>query len=721
MPAPKATYPTPTELLAPSLFVRHWDKTPSTITWQELHAKITQDLSLKENTLKARAAKAAGDTDAYARLKSACGGITPAVQCQGGHAHKHITALTGASMVDLDHVSAEQMADALRSVCEDPHTLLCHVTTSGEGIRIFYRYTADTPEVAYLDAWRLGNEYYHMITSLAPDRACKDATRLSWLTHDPEACLNLQCKPFRVVTLEREELQYASATHVDDAVATAQSLLERSGVRYDDCRHHYMLRMAGLLHRYGVSQADTTAYLRTISPRGDREADQVAQWMYRPEHAADFGTWLMHGSRSARSILNPQPQAAPGPEDKAASPGPKPRNATREEIRRYIETHHQLRHNVILDRTEIYSPEQQAFVAADDRVLNAILHHCDATLGRYVRQADFINEVASNLVPDYNPFEDYFAHLPQWDGQDHLGQLAATVRTKDPSLQSLWEDTFRRWMVGMVSAWLDPKTMNEAILTLIGPQGIYKSSFFRNLLPPSWEPYYMVKGNGGAVNKDDRLAVTTQALINFEEVDTMRGIDLNAVKALVTTREVNERSPYARHRQVRPHTASFCATGNNTQFLTDPTGNRRWLPFEVASIRSPYDHAIPYPQLYAQAHHLATHGFRHWFTVEENEAMEQYKAHFTAPNVEAELIARYFRRPLEWETPGFYTASDVLTRLMQDVRIPLKAQAIGSALSRMGFKSHKTNGKRGYLLVQRGYDEILREPLDQGRQATQHP
>ena len=65
----------------------------------------------------------------------------------------------------------------------------------------------------------------------------------------------------------------------------------------------------------------------------------------------------------------------------------------------------------------------------------------------------------------------------------------------------------------------------------------------------------------------------------------MRPAELNQLKAMVTMPYVNERAAYGRNKERHPHIASFCGTGNNVQFLTDPTGNRRWLPFEVSQIR----------------------------------------------------------------------------------------------------------------------------------------
>ncbi|MBR5841934.1 MAG: hypothetical protein IKY64_04895, partial [Bacteroidaceae bacterium] len=53
-------------------------------------------------------------------------------------------------------------------------------------------------------------------------------------------------------------------------------------------------------------------------------------------------------------------------------------------------------------------------------------------------------------------------------------------------------------------------------------------------------------------------------------------------------------SAFARYKERRAHIASFCGTGNNPRFLTDLTDNRRWLPFMVRDIDSPWTHPMPY-------------------------------------------------------------------------------------------------------------------------------
>ncbi|MBR5847198.1 MAG: virulence protein E, partial [Bacteroidaceae bacterium] len=100
-------------------------------------------------------------------------------------------------------------------------------------------------------------------------------------------------------------------------------------------------------------------------------------------------------------------------------------------------------------------------------------------------------------------------------------------------------------------------------------------------------------------------------------------------------------SAFARYKERRAHIASFCGTGNNPRFLTDLTDNRRWLPFMVRDIDSPWTHPMPYTEMYAQAYALYREGFRYWFDADDNAELARHNRQFEEPCMEEELIATY--------------------------------------------------------------------------------
>ena len=213
--------------------------------------------------------------------------------------------------------------------------------------------------------------------------------------------------------------------------------------------------------------------------------------------------------------------------------------------------------------------------------------------------------------------------------------------------------SLKKWLVAMVAAWISPDVVNNVILVLIGEQGAYKTTWFNYLLPPQLKHYFYTKTNANRMSKDDFLTLTQYAFVCCEELDTMRPAELNQLKATVTMTSIDERAAYAYYHEHRKHIASFCGTGNNPQFLSDPTGNRRWLPFEVESIVSPPDHPFPYEGIYSQALALYKSGFQYWFTKEEIMQLNSHNRKFEAPHLEQELVDLFFRKPLDHEHGEF--------------------------------------------------------------------
>ena len=367
----------------------------------------------------------------------------------------------------------------------------------------------------------------------------------------------------------------------------------------------------------------------------------------------------------------------------------------------------EFRHNVITHHCEIRWTEEAGFLPLTDRDVNTLWGRMNKTVGR-VYLTDIYNVIHSEFVPLFNPFQSYFDHLPSWDGvSDPIGDLADTVHVK--SDQAEFRDYFRKWFVGILPALLDDTVVNHEILVLIGEQGLYKTTWFNFLLPPELRCYFYTKTNSDRLNKDDLFSLTEFALICFEELDGMRPAELNQLKAMVTMPYVNERAAYGRNKDRHPHIASFCVTGNNVQFLTDPTGNRRWLPFEVSQIRDPHLHAIPYELVYSQAYALWKSGFCHWFSQEEIRKLNMHNSRFEVPNLEEDLIRTHFRKPFEGEAGIFVTAADILEQISSCLRYPLSPNKIGRIMAGLEFESIRYKGKRGYITVKKTGEDIDRE------------
>jgi predicted P-loop ATPase len=264
----------------------------------------------------------------------------------------------------------------------------------------------------------------------------------------------------------------------------------------------------------------------------------------------------------------------------------------------------------------------------------------------------------------------------------------------------------------MVASWMRDDVVNHQVLVLIGKQGIFKTTWLEHLIPPHLRQYCCKLANATSLSKDDRLRIAEFGLINMDELDAMTPRELNAMKSVITASDVNERAAYGYTKERRVRLASFCASSNKREFLTDITGNRRWLPFEVESIQNPFYTTLPYERMYAQAWALAQDpAFSYWFDLDEIAILEQHNEQFRAQDSEEQLLPILFDVPAEGKGE-FMTTAQISERLVTygNIKKPMSVSRLGMLLGTAGYQSvrPKVAGRlvRGWLVYQRDTEEI---------------
>ena len=403
--------------------------------------------------------------------------------------------------------------------------------------------------------------------------------------------------------------------------------------------------------------------------------------------------------------------------------------ATPAEIQQMVSRRVLLRYNEVRHRTEVHWLSQGPVIREDEQGLLTIFGGDGGVTDGYENLTDrdvntlwrelccekpvvkqhLQNVIESDYVPKYHPFRYYLEHLPPWTPEqgDAIMGLSLTVNVRgDADEQILFYEYLRKWLVAMVASWADAKVVNNVMLVLIGEQGSYKTTWLANLLPPQLRDYFYTKTNSGLVSKDDLLTLAEYGLVCWEELDTMVPKELNKLKAAMTMPAINERAAYERYHENRPHLASFCGTGNNLQFLSDTTGTRRWLPFEVESIESPLTQPFDHDAIFAQAYALYRQGFRYWFDRPEIERLQRHNEAFEVPKKEQELVDIYFRKPVDGELGEFMPVSRALQIIGGNITRELSDRKIGRAFMDLGFRFKRTNTSRGYVVVPRSAVEI---------------
>ena len=396
-------------------------------------------------------------------------------------------------------------------------------------------------------------------------------------------------------------------------------------------------------------------------------------------------------------------------------------HATVEEIKAYLADRIYFRHNVVTKRTECRLPSGWKVVGGGwkedtsgtdqwqplpDRVVNSLW--AEMSKQKKVLIQDMWRVIESDFTPDFHPFRYYLEHLPPWDRKnDYILEMSLSVSVRgDVEKQMLFAEYLKKWLVAMVAGWVDEREVNHVILIFVGEQGIYKTTWFNYVLPPELRSYFYTKTNAGRMTKDDLLTLAQYGLVCYEELDTMSPRELNQLKSAVTMPSVDERAAYAHFAEHRKHIASFCGTGNNTLFLSDPTGNRRWLPFEVERIDSPREQPFNYEGIYSQAYALYQEGFRFWFSREEILRLARHNRQFETPRLEYELASLYFTHPTGAKPGEFMSVARAMQIVSANISQKLSAVYLGRALGELGFQRVKYNGVRGYIVVCRSGDEM---------------
>ena len=717
----------------PSRFHSLRDTRPEPTTWQVLFKEITNSAhTAATRHYRAHLAtlsdiEATGDAQQLeqwkltkSNLKNAQPAFIPSVLLEGGRTYAHVKGFTGFIMVDIDGIPPERFAAILTLVKEDIHSFLVYITISGCGIRVISHVEGGVTKANYRMVWEWVNDHYARLCEVEIDGQCKNATRMSVLCHDPEALLRPEASSFHTSGMKpREKPKRGTAVTVtaERAYKIIRAQLEEEGIAYAPGSYNdYVSRCFYHTNRYGVPQADAEAWaLRTFPDYPREQLLPIIKSCY--SLTMEFNTVPLPRSVRKKEKENDSSH----------------KKATVEEMEEFINGYMKFRMNMLTHQIEIQliadaytdRPEASAchWQRLTDHIENslwcAMQHH-----GMAVNLNELHTLLGSDFVKEYHPLKEYLDGLPPWDGEtDYIDRLAAMVHVKESPHSPLQQDKSRerndlsetpvrfadilkRWMVSMIAAALDETVVNQVILTLIGRQGSYKTSFMQHILPPVLSEYYTTKSNSSRMTKDDLFTMTENLVINLEEIDTMPPSELNQLKAMVTQRYVDERRAYGRNKVHLPHVASFVATGNNLQFLTDDTGNRRWLPFEVEDIDSPWEADIPYEGIYSQTYALYQDvNFRYWFTDKEIQQLRGHVQQFEVPRPEYELILTYYRKPVGLER-GVYTTSSQIIGRFGNTSLRLSLQKVGRAMRELGFRQVKASNANYWVVVERTTEEV---------------
>ena len=375
------------------------------------------------------------------------------------------------------------------------------------------------------------------------------------------------------------------------------------------------------------------------------------------------------------------------------------------EIETYLSSRYEFRYNTLLGRTEYRSKNDAHFSKVGRYEINTLRREIDNDIGIISSSDNLYSIIESSFSPRINPIQEYFKALPLVDigcdeGNSSISSLSlnaipelascVVVRNSDKWLQYL-----TKWLVAVVANAMDDRECrNHTCLVLTGEQGKFKTTFLDLLCPPALHGYSYT-GKIYPQEKDTLTYIGQNLIVNIDDqLKALNKRDENELKNLITCPMVKYRMPYDKYVEEHPHLASFVASVNGNDFLTDPTGSRRFLPFEVLSIDIERAKAISMDNVYAEAKALLKSGFRYWFDDDEIAELYRESEDFQVQTAEMELLLRCFEKPTEDESYSLMTTTEILTYLGIYTHQPLVAKRMGEALKKAGYikVSKRRNG-----------------------------
>ena len=689
--------------------------------------------------------------------------FVPSAIMEGGRKTENIKQLTGLLYFDYDHLDEKQMEYMVAYLGMLMHVVGYHRSLSGKGLHVIVAYQVcyhdmqpmDLAELDFRDPkksqrsrllwnaiWEDVRRQFEEWFSNAPtlknlrvDTQCKDAARPSAMAYDPEAkYFKDNYQPYTVILsqalldFERSKAHVATGNPVGRPVKTqlsrafdaAEAFAKTQGFEpKHGTLNKFLSTVIYEVNRYGIEQEEALAEAKEryfYYGDGERGITSVVKSIYESKQA-EFGTLRL-------------PNQQKNSEKKV-------HRATSADIEAFLLGQGTYRKNMISHRLEVewnegsqmalYSLRNQNFFSlANNSSLNSTPHYYElhdsdvATLMRLffeetaltTTSTDVYNVLQSDTCSlPYNPIIAYLQPLQGlWKpgDKDYLHELIQTVEVEGgEETRALLDDFFKRWMVAMVHGWIHMSSTHGTILTFIGAQGIGKSSWMRMLMPPELRAYYKEQMRFRNLDKDDRIQLAECGLINLEEIDAMSEAEVNQLKSLVTLDVIRERLPYDKSPRTMPRIATFCATGNRADFLTDPTGNRRWLTFTVRRFTiNPFEYRPDYEHIYAQALYLAQHEAGMFVMSQQDiRQLDKHNEQYVSQSAEVELCSVYVHpghvgadgQPLS--DSKWMTAAEILSRLnYYNPSVRLSIRAIALALRKQGIEIRVLHGIKRYLV-----------------------
>ncbi|UOK42124.1 MULTISPECIES: VapE domain-containing protein [Flavobacterium] len=643
--------------------------------------------------------------EAYEKAKKSLPAFTPSGKFEGGRKMEFLKEYSNVIILDIDKLTSEALSKAKHTANQSEYTLASFISPSGNGLKILVK--TDNEKANHKETFLLVQAHYENLLGLEIDKSGKDITRLCFysydenLYHNPEATIfkSTDEQPYHAELVEasQQETETTTVSNYEAVYNHCVKFTEKKVQFVNGSRNVFVHQLACNLNRKAVPLELALNYIQNDFGYDEKEVAQTVNSAYGNLH--EFGK-----SEKLESIKKEKKKDNFSITDTTEDDDEdKPRPTQIDKLETFLSCKYVFRHNIVSGKLEFQYFGKKKWNVMNDFIENSMLREC--LKGRIKTNLSSLrNLLYSDFCPLYNPFEDYFNNLPEYDEkEDYITQLADTIST---TKQELWQQCFKKWLVAMVGCVLDEKVINHTVIVFSGKQGLGKTTWVEKLIPKPLKEH-LFSGTINPNNKDTLVQLSECMLINLDELENLNRSEIGSLKEIITKTQIRMRRAYGHNNETMPRRASFAGSVNTAQFLNDSTGSRRFLCFEVENIQ--YQHEVDINLVYAQALKLFKEGFRFWFDQEEIKSITANNEQYQLRSPEEELLLTWFV-PCEKEVANNYlNASQIAAKLADRAKLNINDGTInklGKALKKHNFLRLKKNGIFVYALIENSYEEV---------------
>lgn len=253
----------------------------------------------------------------------------------------------------------------------------------------------------------------------------------------------------------------------------------------------------------------------------------------------------------------------------------------------------------------------------------------------------------------FHPIRKYIKSL-SWDGTKRIDTLLIDYFGAEDSIYT--RAVIRKALCAAVARVFKPGIKYDMVLILVGPQGTYKSTFIRKL-GVNWfsDTFSTMQG------KEAYEQLQGAWIIEMAELSALKKSESEAIKQFISKCDDAFRPAYGRTVEVFKRQCIFFGTTNDTDFLKDPTGNRRFNPVDIHpeyATKSVPDDLTEYEinQIWAEAYIMWQNGEKLYFNEDESKLAKAEQCKHSAVDERKGVIESYLDRllPEDWSEKDLY-------------------------------------------------------------------